>query len=121
MRFVALARDLAGDGGLSRHERLRRQRNVACWVDKHTGMCKTLLSLDPFADAKVWTAFQRCHGQGVPSTSTATSAPGISCRPTPSSIITRPPANATELGWVGAEVLGADRLHRLLHGGEATV
>jgi hypothetical protein len=51
-----LARNLSGDGGLSRHERLRRQRNVRRWVDKHTGMCKTLLSLDPLADAKAWTA-----------------------------------------------------------------
>ena len=52
-----LARSLSGDGGLSRHERLRRQRNVRRWVDRHTGMCKTLLSLDPLDDAKVWTAF----------------------------------------------------------------
>ena len=52
-----LARDLAGDGGLSRHEQLRRQRNVARWIDKHTGMHKTLLTLDPLDDAKVWTAF----------------------------------------------------------------
>jgi Domain of unknown function (DUF222) len=52
-----LARSLSGDGGLSRHERLRRDRNVRRWVDKHSGMCKTLLSLDPLDDAKVWTAF----------------------------------------------------------------
>ena len=51
-----LARSLSGDGGLSRHERLRRQRNVRRWVDKHTGMCKTLLSLDPLDDAKMWSA-----------------------------------------------------------------
>jgi hypothetical protein len=51
-----LARNLAGDDGLARHERLRRDRNVRRWVDKHTGMHKTLLSLDPLADAKVWTA-----------------------------------------------------------------
>jgi hypothetical protein len=51
-----LARNLAADDGLSRHERLRRDRNVRRWVDKHTGMCKTLLSLDPLADAKAWTA-----------------------------------------------------------------
>ncbi len=57
-----LARDLAGDGGLSRHEQLRRQRNVRRWVDKHTGMCKTLLSLDPLDDAKVWTAFHAAIG-----------------------------------------------------------
>ena len=51
-----LARNLAGDDGLSRQERLRRERNVRRWVDKHTGMCKTLLSLDPLADAQAWTA-----------------------------------------------------------------
>jgi hypothetical protein len=52
-----LARSLSGDGGLSRHERLRRQRNVRRWFDRHSGMCKTLLSLDPLDDAKVWAAF----------------------------------------------------------------
>ncbi len=51
-----LARNLSGDSGLSRQERLRRDRNVRRWVDKHTGMCKTLLSLDPLADAKAWSA-----------------------------------------------------------------
>jgi hypothetical protein len=51
-----LARNLAGDDGLSRHERMRRDRNVRRWVDRQTGMHKTLLSLDPLADAKVWTA-----------------------------------------------------------------
>ena len=52
-----LARSLSGDGGLTRHERLRRQRNVRRWVDRHSGMCKTLLSLDPLDDAKVWAAY----------------------------------------------------------------
>jgi uncharacterized protein DUF222/HNH endonuclease len=51
-----LARDLSDDGGLSRQERSRRERNVRRWVDRHTGMCKTLLSLDPLADATAWTA-----------------------------------------------------------------
>ena len=51
-----LARNVSGDDGLSRQERLRRDRNVRRWVDKHTGMCKTLLSLDPLADAKAWSA-----------------------------------------------------------------
>jgi Domain of unknown function (DUF222)/HNH endonuclease len=51
-----LARNLSGDGGLSRQERLRRDRNVRRWVDRHSGMCKTLLSLDPLADATAWTA-----------------------------------------------------------------
>ena len=51
-----LARNLSGDDGLSRQERLRRDRNVRRWVDKHSGMCKTLLSLDPLADAKAWSA-----------------------------------------------------------------
>jgi Domain of unknown function (DUF222) len=51
-----LARNLAGDDGLSRQDRLRRERKVRRWVDKHTGMCNTLLSLDPLADAQAWTA-----------------------------------------------------------------
>ncbi len=51
-----LARNLTGDDGLSRHERMRRDRNVRRWVDRHTGMCKTLLSLDPLTDAQAWTA-----------------------------------------------------------------
>ncbi|MGH9135446.1 MAG: DUF222 domain-containing protein [Acidimicrobiales bacterium] len=51
-----LARSLSGDDGLSRQERLRRQRNVRRWVDRHTGMHKTLLTLDPLADSEVWTA-----------------------------------------------------------------
>jgi hypothetical protein len=51
-----LARAVATDDELSRHERLRRDRNVRRWVDKHTGMCTTKLSLDPLADAAVWTS-----------------------------------------------------------------
>jgi hypothetical protein len=51
-----LARTLSGDGGLSRQERQRRERKVRRWVDRHGGMHNTLLSLDPLADATVWTA-----------------------------------------------------------------
>jgi hypothetical protein len=51
-----LARNVAGDDGLSRQQRLRRERNVRRWVDRHSGMCKTLVSVDPLADATVWTA-----------------------------------------------------------------
>jgi hypothetical protein len=51
-----VARAAASDDELSRQERLRRDRNVRRWVDKHTGMCNTKLSLDPLADAKVWTS-----------------------------------------------------------------
>ncbi|CAN5830678.1 hypothetical protein BH24ACT5_BH24ACT5_25900 [soil metagenome] len=58
-----LARSLSGDDGLSRHERLRQERNVRRWVDKHTGAAKTLLSLDPATDAKVWTAINAAIGQ----------------------------------------------------------
>ena len=35
---------------------MRRDRNVRRWVDRHTGMCKTLVSLDPLTDAQAWTA-----------------------------------------------------------------
>ena len=48
-----LSRILAGDDGLGRHERLRRQRAVERWVDRNTGMCHTHLQLDPEADARV--------------------------------------------------------------------
>lgn len=58
-----LARELSGDDGLSRHERLRRDRNVRRWVDKHTGAAKTLLTLDPATDAKVWAAINAAVGQ----------------------------------------------------------
>jgi hypothetical protein len=51
-----LARNLSDDHGLSRQERLRRDRSVRRWVDRHSGTCKTLLSLDPLADATAWTA-----------------------------------------------------------------
>jgi Domain of unknown function (DUF222)/HNH endonuclease len=48
-----LGRILAGDDGLARHERLRRQRSLRRWVDRNTGMCHTHLQLDPEADAKI--------------------------------------------------------------------
>ena len=48
-----LGRILAGDDGLGRHERLRRQRSLRRWADRNTGMCHTHLQLDPEADAKV--------------------------------------------------------------------
>ena len=41
------ARNLSGEWRASRQERLRRERNVRRWVDRHSGMCKTLLSLGP--------------------------------------------------------------------------
>jgi hypothetical protein len=47
-----LGRILSRDEGVSRHERLRRQRSLRRWVDK-AGMCHTHLQLDPEADAKV--------------------------------------------------------------------
>ena len=48
-----LSRILAGDDGVGRHERLRRQRSLRRWVDRNTGMCHTHLQLDPEADARV--------------------------------------------------------------------
>ena len=51
-----LGRILSRDEGVSRHAHLRQQRQVRRWVDRQTGMHKTLLALDPEADAKVWTA-----------------------------------------------------------------
>jgi Domain of unknown function (DUF222) len=48
-----LGRILTGDDGVGQHERLRRQRSLRRWVDRHTGMCHTHLQLDPEADAKI--------------------------------------------------------------------
>jgi Domain of unknown function (DUF222)/HNH endonuclease len=49
-----LALRLGGDDGVAHHERLRRDRCVRRWVDTGSGMCKTLLALDPLADAQAW-------------------------------------------------------------------
>ena len=51
-----LARILSRDDGVSRLDRLRAQRRVRRWVDRQSGMGKTLLELDPESDARVWTA-----------------------------------------------------------------
>ncbi len=118
-----LARDLAGDGGLSRHERLRRQRNVGRWVDKHTGMCKTLLSLDPLDDAKVWTAFNAAIGaaravnqDGDERTWDQLQTDAIVDH------ITRPTSDRSDgSGGQGAEVSVLIDYTALLHGGEANV
>ena len=115
-----LARDLAGDGGLSRHEQLRRQRNVARWVDKHTGMCKTLLTLDPLDDAKVWTAFNAA-------TAAARAVNQDDDERTWDQLqtdaivdhITRPTGDNG--GGLGAEVSVLIDYTALLHGGEAKV
>ncbi len=48
-----LGRHLSGDEGVSRQERLRRQRSLPRWVDRHSGLCHTHLTLDPETDAKV--------------------------------------------------------------------
>lgn len=50
-----LAAQLCADDGVERQERLRRQRTVTRWSDPD-GMCHTKLSLDPLADAQVWSA-----------------------------------------------------------------
>lgn len=52
----SLARILAGDNGAGRHERHRRARRVRRWVDRQTGMCKTLIELDAETDATMWAA-----------------------------------------------------------------
>jgi hypothetical protein len=57
-----LGRILSGDDGNARHAQLRQQRNVRRWMDRQTGMCKTLITLDPEADAKVWTAINAAVG-----------------------------------------------------------
>ena len=52
-----LARNLAGDGGVGFHERVRALRKIRRWIDHTSGLANTMLSLDPLTDAKVWTAF----------------------------------------------------------------
>jgi hypothetical protein len=119
-----LARDIAGDGGLSRHERLRRQRCVRRWVDRHSGMCNTLLSLDPLDDAKVWAAFNAAvaaaraanqHGDGRTWDQLQTDAIVDH--------ITRPTSDGAgdRGGGSGAEVSVLIDYQALLHGGEALV
>ncbi len=94
-----LARNLSGDDGLSRQERMRRERNVRRWVDKHTGMCKTLLSLDPLADAMAWTAINAAMASRPQRpTSTMMTAPGTSCRPTSSSTCSPEPGRPVTSG-----------------------
>ena len=51
-----LGRILAGDDGISRHERHRKARRVKRWVDRQTGMCKTLIELEAETDGAMWTA-----------------------------------------------------------------
>jgi len=51
-----LGRVLSGDDGMSRLERLKRQRCVRRWVDRVTGMCHTHLQVDPETDARIATA-----------------------------------------------------------------
>jgi Domain of unknown function (DUF222) len=116
-----LARDLAGDGGLSRHEQLRRQRNVARWVDRHSGMCKTLLSLDPLDDAKVWTAFNNAVGAARAADQDGDDRTWDQLR-TDAIVdhITRPSGDGDGAG-LGAEVSVLVDYTALLHGGEARV
>jgi Domain of unknown function (DUF222) len=51
-----LDRILSRDDGVSRLAQQKQARSVKRWVDRQTGMCKTLLELDPETDAKVSTA-----------------------------------------------------------------
>jgi hypothetical protein len=48
-----LSRHLARNEGVDDLERLRRQRSVKRWIDRHTGMHLTQVALDPEADARV--------------------------------------------------------------------
>ena len=117
----ALARDLAGDGGLSRHERLRRQRNVRRWVDQHTGMCKTLLTLDPLDDAKVWTALNAAvaTARAVNQDNDDRTWDQLQADAIVDHLTRQHPADGG--GGQGAEVSVLIDYTALLHGGEATV
>lgn len=48
-----LGRILSRDDGVSRLERLKRQRCVRRWTDRVTGMCHTHLQVDPETDARI--------------------------------------------------------------------
>src|SRR5262245_35611082 len=48
-----LTRILSRDEGVSRLAQLKKQRRLRRWIDRQSGMCKTLLELDPETDAKV--------------------------------------------------------------------
>ncbi len=52
-----LTRILSRDDGTRHLERLKRQRRVRRWIDRHSGMCHTHLELDPETDARVSAAF----------------------------------------------------------------
>jgi hypothetical protein len=44
---------LSRDEGVSRLQRLKQQRRLKRWIDRQSGMGKTLLELDPESDAKL--------------------------------------------------------------------
>jgi hypothetical protein len=91
-----LVRILSGDGGHSRHQRLRQARKVRRWVDRQTGMCKTLLELDPEADAKLWTAIGAAVRQARAEQQPGDDRSFDQVKPTPSS--TSSPAAAESTG-----------------------
>jgi hypothetical protein len=44
-------------------EEQRRQSKVSRWVDRQTGMHKTLIECDPVTDRQIWSAIQRQRGR----------------------------------------------------------
>jgi hypothetical protein len=48
-----LTRILSRDEGVSRLAQLKKQRRLKRWIERQSGMCKTLLELDPETDGKV--------------------------------------------------------------------
>ena len=69
--FARNCRDLARgirnrDDARSEVDELERQRErskVSRWVDRESGMCKTLIECDPLTDRRIWTAIQRERGK----------------------------------------------------------
>jgi hypothetical protein len=118
-----LARSLCDDGGLSRHERLRRDRNARRWVDRHSGMCKTLLSLDPLADAKVWTAFNAAvaAARAANQHDDERTWDQLQADAIVDHITRQPTGDGAAGGAAGAEVSVLIDYTALLHGGTATV
>jgi hypothetical protein len=76
-----LGRVLAGDEGVSRLDRLKQQRRLRRWIDRQTGMCKTLLELDPESDGKVSAALDAALATARPDSKTPT-ATGTNSKPT---------------------------------------
>lgn len=111
--FGRQCRDVAAraqsDGGVGRQERLRKARTICRWTDPD-GMCHTKLSLDPLADARIWSVFSGAFGSARASNQQGDDRTFEQLRAdTVVELITRTAidgnAGGRDLGTVGAEVV----------------